>query len=190
MRVKIINYLILILIIFCCKPNIDDDVDYKEIANKAISFYLKENKIPNQNYLVVPYYDAFQFDSYMIKNYELSSNKKEIFKKLKWDENIFSNIQKEVDYKYNNKYSKKLLDLSKSEKSNYVLTFSGVHENLLFMKVINLCEKVTREEIELNKDLSNKTKKGIYYLVILIDKGQVKEVVMDNFTLFELECNN
>ncbi len=187
---KKIIYIILVFVISSCNTgNNQNKLTDKQIKiiNTVINNFFERNNIVKSDYLINPYYGSFSFDRVSLKK---GTNKEDILKKFKWDEEYFSTTQKEINIKFKGKLSKELSKLSLKEKSKYIFSFSGFSKNLVFFKVYNLCDEINKEDIiKKNIDFSKKYKKEISLYVVTFNNNEIIDILIDNSTIYELECN-
>ncbi len=141
----------------------------------------------NESYLVSPYLGPFRFNNYVSKNYDSIDvsyeNKKKVLEKLKMNNNDFLELQNRINANFTHNYYSELIDLSKGDESNIVLTFSRVSKHLVFVEVINYIDKIKKED--LLKRINTRVKKDIVSLVIILNKNKIKEITVDEMIFKE-----
>jgi len=167
------------------------NLEEREIINLCIDTISKEFKI--KEFLVYPYFKSFDFnnfsfdDNIRIKNKKNSTNKKNVLDVLDWNNERFSFIKASVDKQYQNKYCDELLDFSSSNKSNCLMSFSGISREVLFVEIIYFCDSIEKnklkEKINFNQEIRNAT-----YLILLLKEKQVLEIITDSHVIYELNC--
>lgn len=182
----------LILIISSCqhtKKHSDDKV----ILN-AIDTLIKAGEIiKKSDYLINPFVGSFDFNTYSNKFYPeygiSDGSKKEVLKQLHWSNFMFDSIQKTIAAKYKGRYYDKEMTKYSQKRSTNLITFSGIHDNIVFVEIIDFCYPIKIEQLNENNDYLNEPKSNISSLVILLEKEEVKKIFVDNAISLELQCN-
>tara|TARA_R110000764_G_scaffold234749_1_gene328806 strand:- start:923 stop:1468 length:546 start_codon:yes stop_codon:yes gene_type:complete len=169
--------------------NENDSKGNELILKKCLAEF--ESLSPNWKYVVSPKFNDFEFNSFIHRNHpeaDVNWMKDSTLKKLSWSNIDFQKVQTEVNQKFSAKYDFDLTELSNSELSNSVITFSGIHENLVFMEIVDYCNAV--KPSDLTKDFFNKShnysSSSSYNLVI--DKDKI-EIIVGNGVTLELQCD-
>lgn len=193
-----IKYAILVCFfgLFCCKNS--DDVSSLSIENKMVVEEIVNNmvnnlKIQDESYLIDPVFNKFEFNSYT-HNYRNEipedKNKAILLAKHEWDENEFEKIKNEVNQKYFDKVNEGLSNYSKGQKANWVIKFSGFYEKFIFVEAINLCEKVTKEQLLNGLEIEKKPKWEVFSIVYELKENKIDNKLVDNIIIHELPCGN
>jgi hypothetical protein len=106
---------------------------------------------PQMKYVVSPKFNEFEFNSFLKKNFpkmtESNFRKKETLDSLSWSEQDFEKARNVTNAKFLGKYNYNLPKLSNATISNYVISFSGVHENLIFGQITYYCNAVKPSDL-------------------------------------------
>lgn len=144
----------------------------------------------SDSFLINPYFESFTFNNYTVKNYDTEDvtyqNKRKVLKELSLTEENFKSLQRKINKKYQGIYYSDLEGFSKGDESYFVLTFSGISDELVFLEIITYCEKINKTQL-LNKDI-NVPKKDVISLAIILNEGNIKNVTVDNAIAFEVPC--
>jgi len=162
----------------------------ESIIRKCLAALKKDG--PGSKYVVSPKFDDFEFNSFLRKNYpdhEVDWKTKETLDKLNWSTSDFEKIQSEINREFSGKNDYNLPKLSNTEISNFVISFSGIHENLVFAQIICYCNAVKRSELneEFFKTKHRFMDAGNINFVIKDDKIYV---IPDNGITLEFQCQD
>lgn len=151
-----------------------------------------------ENYLVSPRYDSFGFNVFLRENkiklgflnpYDYDKNKPKILQTLNWNYISFNKMQLETNKKYLDKSNSLLLKLSNSDISQTVISFSGIHENLVFADVIVYCDSIKSSDLA----SSSFNKKQKFYsassIIFVLKNGKVESMTFDGGGIIEGDCN-
>lgn len=195
-----ISFLLVVLLILLsdCKRNGNDKILLSERENTVLSEILKNSEIASElnlngiNYLVYPYFEEFAFNKYTVKNYKDSERnyqkKNKILKQLGWSDEDFREHAEQINEKYQSKQSESLMEMSKGNKSEWVVCFSGIGKEFLFLEVFNFCGVVQQKALSKKFDF-NQPKKEVYSFVVLLNENQVTEILVENIVALELQCD-
>ena len=135
-----------------------------------------------KSYLVNPYFNYFEFASYFKRIEEKDTDnlkiKDELLEKFKWNLDEYRSIQKQIDKKFLNKSYKELNDLSKTDSSRFVITFSGIQKNMIFIELINYCDSLSKQELMHRKNLSDLYVQDVYSMVAIISDSSLQEIIV------------
>ena len=193
-RTNLFLLLVLSLIIFngCDSNNkVKLSLSQKEIIQNCIDKVMYgELKSMSDSFLINPYFESFAFNNYTAKNYNIEDvtykNKRKVLKELSLTDKSFKSLQRKINNKYQNIYYPDLENFSKGDESYFVLTFSGISDELIFLEIITYCEKINRVQL-LNKGI-DVTKKDVISLAIILNGKNIKKVTIDNAIAFEVQC--
>ena len=162
----------------------------ESIIRKCLAVLKKDG--PGSKYIVSPKFNDFEFNSYLRKNYPKSDidwKTEETLLKLNWSKSDYIKIQSEINKEFSGKYDYSLTKLSNTEMSNFVISFSGVHENLVFAEIICYCDAV--KPADLNENFFNQSHRfmNIGSINFVIKNGTIYEIP-DNGIALEYQCQD
>ncbi len=184
------------IFVFNCSKKQDRELQNYKIISNCIDTLIASNEMYNKaDYLINPYCGNFEFNNYTNKYYSQHGGMKagsrdEVFKKLNWNGSFFNKVKTNVNSLYNGEcYKQMSKELSKKGSSNLV-TFSGIHENIVFVEIIDFCSPIKLEELNLKEDYLKRPRSNISSLVLLLENEKVKEIFTDNYISFEMQCDS
>ncbi len=142
---------------------------------------IKEKNLKN-SYLVNPYFNYFEFASYFKRIEERDTDElkiiDEILEKFEWNLDEYRSIQKQIDEKFLNTSYEELNDLSKNDSSRFVITFSGIQKNMVFIELINYCDSISKQDLMHKKNLSDLYVQDVYSMVAIINDSSLQEIIV------------
>ncbi|WP_046744117.1 hypothetical protein [Kordia zhangzhouensis] len=150
----------------------------KERLTKRESFiinnctnYIKDFS-KNNCYLVDPYFNYFSFSNYS------SEINKILLKKMYSNEDNLKEIEKKINKEFFQKYNSDLNNLSTCDESYYIMSFSGIDNNMVIGYFSKSLKKIKNtmltRDYELNESEIN------FFIFLLDEKGNIKEVIKDS----------
>ena len=167
--------------------------DQKIILNCIDTLMAADEFFNKSDYILNPYVGAFEFNNYTNTHYSQyggvnEGSKKDVFKKLDWNDSIFNSIKVKINSDYTGKcYEKYMVNLSGKE-SSILITFSGIYKDIVFVEIIEFCDPIAINELNLKKDYLRRSRRNISSLVLLLDDEKVKEIFTDNYISLEDQC--
>lgn len=148
----------------------------------------------DSSFIINPYCGEFEFNSYTNKFYSQfggakSGSKEEVFKILNWNDSIFNARKKEIDLKIPDRfcYSNISQKLS-NDKSTWLITFSGIDDNIVFAELIKFCKPITLEDIDENSDYSKKPRFAVSSWTVILNDEKIVDILNDNLIASESQC--
>ncbi|WP_299223142.1 hypothetical protein [uncultured Psychroserpens sp.] len=194
-----IKYLILLCFFsfFYCK-NSGNEVstlsdEKKMLVEEVVNHVVSNLKIDDKPYLVDPFFNKFEFNSYT-HNYRdeipKDKNKAILLDKYNWSNEEFAEIENKVNQNYYDKLNKELLGYSNGEKANWVIKFSGFYEKFIFIEVFNFCEMINKEQLISNEEIEKKPKWEVTSYVYELKENKIENKLVDNIIIHELPCGD
>jgi hypothetical protein len=189
--VNLVIIFTIIIIISCEKKekNISKEAEF-EIVKKCLHELGSDEW---EGYVVSPRFQNFQFNSFA-REYNKQGNfdgsKAEILNSLQWSKEHFIDVQQEVNKTYLKKNNPLLLKLSKSTMHNDVILFSGIHENLVFVNIVNYCNAVKVLDLASPSFNKNQRFSSVACFAFILKDGNVKKMLKLGTMVLELQCND
>lgn len=183
---KNVCLLVFILILFnSCGEHNNNELNKNDtiIFEKIIKELSGKEKIyAITTYVVNPYLNSFEFHPYFVKNASVDYTNKiqeSVFKALKTDKPGFEKIRQKVNNKYSDEiYHSKLLDLSNSDSSNLIYTFSGLGENIVFVELRVLCDgMISTKDLTEKGVLNNRKRTELGSIAAIIDGNNILDLI-------------
>jgi curved DNA-binding protein CbpA len=191
------SMIVLALIMNSCKQNNVKEINSQEkevaIIRKCLLHMGKNGS--KQKYLISPWYDSFDFNAIFRENkvkmydgYHHELKKPETLNSLNWSKQDFNEIQMRINNEFSGKNNLLFSSLSNADISHSVISFSGIHDNLVFGTIIDYCNKI--KKAELNSPRFDKYQKftSIGTLIFILEKGEVVNMIIDNGITLEYQC--
>lgn len=184
--IKNICLLVLVFLLICsCENRNSGELDKKDIIiMEKIIDTISSKKAYGSKYLINPYLDSFEFHPYFIKHSPtkyMDARKTEVFESLSINEDGFEIMKNKVNNNYSSEvYHPELLSLSNSDSSNWVYTFSGFGDNIIFVELRGVCgNKILREDLmKTNFFIEDTDKKGeLESIVFIIEENTIAQVI-------------
>lgn len=165
------------------------------IVKKCLTqMYKKSSEL---TYLVSPKFANFEFDAFFRENkvleryhkgYDYNQKKEKTLQSLKWTDKDFKQIQQKVNNDYLNKMNPMLLKLSKSEISQSVVYFSGIHENLVFANVVDYCKSIKISDLASSSFNKKQPFMSAGSVIFILKDGEVQEMILESAIAMEGQC--
>jgi len=175
---------------FSCEDKQKEKKTTESMIAKCLSKINKDE--PEMKYVVSPRFNEFEFNSFLKKNFPKMSEpdfrKKETLDSLSWSEHDFEKARNITNAKFFGKYNYNLPKLSNTKISNWVISFSGVHENLIFGQIVYYCNAV--KPSDLNENFFSKNPKYMSAdCVNFVIKNDKVTVINGNGISLEFQCS-
>jgi hypothetical protein len=189
---KCIALLLITLAITACKKNTEELSPQAEfnIIKKCMA-RMNQNSA-TLNYLVSPKFDKFEFNAFLkeskVKEYDYDQKKKQILDSLRWSIQDFNEIQQQTNKKYLNKSNPLLLKLSYSDASHEVISFSGIHKNLVFASIVDYCDTISQAKLALPSFNKKQKFMSAGSIIFILKNGEVQNMILDSGLTLEYQC--
>jgi len=186
--------IIFMMVVLACQSNKEKEkskLSYEDIIRECV-LKLQADE-PEIKFIVSPKFGDFEFNSFMRKYYadktDIDLRKKQTLDSLSWSERDFLNIQSDINKKFSGKYDYHLTKLSNTKLSNFVVSFSGVNENLVFAEITYYCNAV--KPADLNREFYNEKKRfmSVDCINFLIKNDKV-QIINGNGISLEYQCKD
>ena len=170
MKNLLISFSFLILMLGCTDSKRSLSEKESFVINNCINYiknFSKENC-----YIVDPYFNYFSFS-----NYSTETNKI-LFEKMNSTEVNLKEIEKNINNDFFQKYNTDLNNLSTCDESFYIMSFSGISNNMVIGYFSRSVKKVKSKL--LTRDYEIKESEINYFIFLLDKKGNIKEVIEDS----------
>ena len=151
------------------------------------------------DYVVSPRYDLFEFNSFLKHDekvrrghpgHDYDRNKGKVLDSLGWTAKDFIEFQKQIDKKYLGKSNPLLSKLSNIGASHSVISFSGIHKNLVFAEEIYYCDSITPSELAAPAFDKHQLFMSTGSTIFILKDGEVEEMIPDDGIVREYQCSH
>ena len=145
---------------------------------------------PSWKYLVNPKFQRFEFNSFFRRNrvwekihtgvkYDYDRKKEETLKLLGWNEEDFLETQNLINSELLNKTNTSLLDFSDTTKCDYIISFSGVSKNLVFVDIVQYPKFITTSELNSSTFNRNQRFMSATCLIYVLKDNKIEKEILD-----------
>jgi hypothetical protein len=181
-------------VFFNCKN--EKSNKHQRIISNCISAFKKANYLFNDSsYIINPYCGTFEFNSYTNTFYpqfkdQRPNNVEEVYKTLNWNDSILKTIKKEIDLEYTTQpYYEKISQELSHVKSTWIITFSGIDDNLVFAELIKLCQPISSDDFDKKASYLKEPKLAVISLSIILNNEDIQDILIDNTITLDRTCN-
>jgi hypothetical protein len=176
------------------KEKNSNDAEAIIIKKCLAKMYKKSSSL---TYLVSPKFANFEFDAFFRENkvleryhkgYDYNQKKGKTLQSLKWTDKDFKQIQQKINSDYLNKMNPKLLELSNCKTSQSVVYFSGIHENLVFVNIVDYCKTIKISDLKSSSFIKKQPFMSAGSMIFILKDGEVQEMILESGVAMEGQC--